>query len=219
MADNKIVLYDDKMVQVEAKAAANEVDRLIAALLTAEAQLEIDYAKLGYLLVDVHKNLYWKYIGFGSFGEYIKSLSEKYRKGRTQLYHYFSTVRELSPYVTEEQLNSMGIAKAAELKKSVKRTGFPPSQEVIEQATNAEITCSNLRKILFETDNVVDEKGNWLDQEGFYVTDEEKLVITSADELALRIDPPVQPEVPDWVKRKESRLRQAMEFLGAHGNA
>lgn len=215
---SNIVKVENNLVELHAKSTAAKVDLLITELLTAEARLENDYAKLGHLLVDVHKNLYWKYIGFHSFGEYMKELSEKYRKGRTQLYHYFSTVRELSPYITEVQLNEMGIAKAAELKKSVKRSGFPPTPDVIEQAMSHEVTTSNLRRILFESDNAVDDRGLWMDQEGFYVTEDEKTVIMSADELALRIDPAVSPDVPDWVRRKEIRLRQAMEFLGAYGS-
>lgn len=220
-ANNAIVQYsDDKMVQLEAKAAASKVDLLISELLTAEARLENDYAKLGLLLLDVHKNLYWKYVGFTSFGEYMRDLSDKYKRGRSQLYQYFSTVRILEPYVSTDQLSDMGIAKATELSKSVKRNGFPPTPEVIEQAVNSEVTAASLRKILFEADNIIDVKdGTWLDQQGFYVTDDERLVISSADEAALRADPAVPVDAPDWVKRKEARLRQAMEFLGSHPSA
>lgn len=213
---NKIELYDDKMNQLEAKAKAAQVDVLITELLTAESQLDNDYVKLGHLLFDVQRHLYWKHVGFTSFGEYMLSLADKYNKGRTQLYQYVATVRELSPYVTEPQMNEMGIAKAMALRVSVKRNGFPPNEEVLQQALDPKITTKELRTILCVADGVVDEKGTWMDREGFYVTEEERLVIASADAATLRTDPAVPQDAPDWVKRKEIALRQAMEFLGAH---
>jgi hypothetical protein len=144
------------------------------------------------------------------------SLADKYNKGRTQLYQYVATVRELSPYVTELQMNEMGIAKAMALKVSVKRNGFPPTEEVLAQALDQKVTTKDLRTILCVADGVVDEKGVWMEREGFYVTEEERLVIQSADEAALRVDPAVPVDAPEWVKRKEIALRQGMEFLGAH---
>ncbi len=203
--------------QLEAKTAAAKVDVLITQLLTAESQLDNDYVKLGHLLYDVQKNLYWNYVGFSSFGEYMLSLADKYNKGRTQLYQYVATVRELSPYINETQMNEMGIAKALVLKGSIKRTGFPPEQDIIDKAIDPNITSRVLRTILCKADGVIDEKGIWIDREGFYVTEEERLVIQSGDAAALKSDPAVAVDAPDWVKRKEISLRQAMEFLGSHG--
>lgn len=211
----EIVKYEGNSV-IEAEAAADEVNKIIAGLLTAESQLDNGYVKLGHMLYEVQKNLYWKYVGFSSFGDYMKSLADKYNKGRTQLYQYVATVRELSPYINETQMNEMGIAKAMTLKTSVKRTGFPPTEETIIKAMDPNTTTKELRTLLCEVDGVKEEKGTWLDREGYYVTDEERLVITSADEAALRTDPPVPQDAPDWVKRKEIALRQAMEYLGAH---
>ena len=113
-------------------------------------------------------------------------------------------------------MNEMGIAKAMALKVSVKRNGFPPTEDILAQALDRDITTKQLRTLLCVADGVVDEKGTWLDREGFYVTEEEQLVIAEADAAALATDPAVQQDVPDWVKRKEIALRQAMEFLGAH---
>lgn len=214
---NDIVKFSDSATtQIEAREAATKVDVLITQLLTAESQLDNDYVKLGHLLYEVQKNLYWKYVGFSSFGEYMLSLADKYNKGRTQLYQYVATVRELSPYIDEKQMNDMGIAKAMALKVSVKRNGFPPTDEILAQALDPKVTTKDLRTILCVADGVVDEKGTWLDREGFYVTEEERLVIASADAAALRTDPAVAIDAPDWVKRKEIAIRQAMEFLGAH---
>jgi len=219
MSEAIIKVTDGPGSELEANIALKAVQTLIENLLQAEGLLEHGYAKLGYLLTEVSEHRYWLAAGFESFGEYIKSLSEKYNRGRTQLYHYFSTVKELKPYLKEAQLNEMGIAKANEIRKSVKQTGFPPKDEIIEQALKPEVTTAIVRKLLFESTNrPPDEKGTWMDFEGFYVTPDERLVINSAFEAAWRTDPVVQKDVPAWVRRKEAILRMAMEFLAEHGD-
>lgn len=214
-----VKIVDGPGSKLEANVTLAKVDKLISELLTAEGLLEHGYAKLGYLLTEVSEHRYWEAAGLESFGEYIKSLSEKYNRGRTQLYHYFSTVKELKPYLTEDQLNEMGIAKANEIRKSVKQTGFPPKEEIISEAVKPGVTTATVRKLLFEaTNRPADEKGTWMDFEGFYVTEDERLVIRSAFEAAWRTDPIVSKSVPDWTRRKEAVLRMAMEYLAEHGD-
>lgn len=215
-----IVRVDRDLTVLAAKKAAADIDVLISQLLAGEATLDHGYAKLGHMLIEMQDNKYWTHLGHESFGEYINALHTKFNKGRTQLYHYASTVRGLQSFVTQEQLTEMGIAKASELAKSAKRNGgLPPAQEIIDQATNSDVTAATLRKMLFEADNTGESpKGTWLDQEGFYVESDERLVIQSADEAALRTDPMVPNDAPDWVRRKEARLRQAMEYLSTHSD-
>lgn len=213
-----IVKMEGTVVNIDRGAAAEclkQVDDLASKLAATEGSLEHGYAKLGYLLFLVHRNEYWR-AEHESFGNYILHVGEAYNRKRTQLYHYFSTVRELVPYVSEEQLNTMGISKAAALKKGLKTLGsFPP--ETINRACDQKVTVQDLRGILGFAANPQPEEGEtWLDQEGFYVTVDERKVIEAADLAALRADPPVQSDVPSWVRRKEARLRQAMEFLAVH---
>src|SRR5579885_555742 len=104
----------------EAQNVLTEVNSLIDKLAKAEAGLEKGYARLGFLLTEVSEKGYWRG-DYESFGAYMQALSERYGRGRTQLYAYFSTVRELKPYVDEKQLNDMGIAKAGEIKRSEER--------------------------------------------------------------------------------------------------
>lgn len=200
-------------------ADAGKIDSEISQILSDEAKLNNSYVKIGILLNEVREKQYWKVLEYKSFGEYLKTLGERYSKGRTQLYHYFSTVRELMYCVSEENLMAMGIAKAAELKKYVKKYNRTPTT-FIDLAIDSKTTTKQLRQIIFEQENETEEmKGTWFDQEGFFLTDEEKLVIQSADSAALNTDPVVPAEVPDCVKRKEARIRQAMEYLAAHSNA
>lgn len=211
------IIFKGDITEIEAATAAKDVDDCISRILDNESRLDNDYVELGNLLLEVHNKKLWEYLNYSSFGQYLKNLTEKYHRGRSQLYHYFTTVRDLQPFIDKKPLVQMGIAKAAEIRKSIKRTGFPPTADIIEKAISKEVTAAELRKILFE-DEYPKEKGTWFDQEGFYVTPDERLVIQAADELAIRIDPAVEGDAPDWVKRKEARLRQAMEFLATHGD-
>lgn len=206
-------------VQERVKYTAGQVDKLIASLLGAEKMLDGGYARLGLLLSEVNEKQYWKELGQESFGQYVKTLSEKYNRGRTQLYAFFSTAKELRPYITEQQLTDMGIAKASEIKKSLKRTSVPPSDEIIAQAVNPKVTNKELKKLLFDSTNQTqEEKGTWVDIGGCYFNEEELLVYRSAREAALRTDPIVNTkDTPEWTQTKEFILRTCMEYLAAHG--
>jgi hypothetical protein len=200
----------------ELEKSAEQVNQQISELLAAESKIEAGYSRLGTLLYEVSVKKYWQPLGYHSFGKYMEAISEKHNKSRSQLYNYFSTVREISPYINQEQMIEIGIAKAAKLAKSIKKTGFPPSQETINYALDSKVTAQDFTRILFEDDLETPPPGEWYSQEGFYVSPEEKLVIESAEEAAARVDPALKPDIPDHVRRKEIRLRLSMEFLSTH---
>lgn len=198
-----------------------EVDILIGKLQGAEACLEHGYARLGLLLTEVSEKEFWHDVdGCKSMNDYIRLLGEKYNRGRTQIYNYFATVKELRPYVTEQQLDDMGISKARELKSATKRSGFPPSQEIISEAVKPETTIEKVRELLFNSGNPAPEnKGTWFDLAGFPVTPEELATINDAFEAACKTDPIISQSLPAWARKKEWILRMAMEYLGSHGEA
>lgn len=194
---------------------ARDIEHLIEGLLEAEAKLEHGYARLGFLLKEVSEKKYWQVLGYDSFGKYMAHLSEKYNKGRSQLYHYFGTVKELAPYVTEEQLNQMGIAKAAELKGAAKVGRL--SEEIITQATDPNVTVKDVRKLLFDaTDPQPESKGDWLDLDfSFYVSPDEKELIMSAIQAAIRAGD-IGNDLKPWQRNKKIVLVWCMEFLGSN---
>lgn len=200
----------------ETEKSATEVNNQISELLAAESKIEAGYSRLGALLYEVSVKKYWQALGYRSFGGYMEAISEKHSKSRSQLYNYFSTVREISPYINSDQMSLIGIAKAAKLAKSIKKSGFPPTQETINYALDGKVTTQDFSRILFEDDLSEQPPGTWLDQSGFYVTPEEKLVIEAAEEAAAKVDPAIRPDVPDHIRRKEVRLRLSMEFLSSH---
>jgi len=198
-----------------------QIDSLINRLLSKEGELDHGYAKLGLLLVEVSEQELWREAGFKSFETYLSTLIEKYHKGRTQMFAFFTSVREMKPYLTEEQMNDMGITKLSELKKATKKLGFPPNTAVMDVAMDPRSTVSDVRKAIAQNHQFTEEeqKGTWLDLGGFFVTPEEKLVITEAFSAAWRTDPVVQRSVKNEIRTKEGIIRMAMEYLSVHGEA
>jgi hypothetical protein len=196
-----------------------EVETMIQDLLAAEHKLEHGYATLGSLLAEVQSNKYWQALGYPSFGKYIAHLSETYNKGRSQLYHYFGTVKELAPFIAKEELNEMGISKAAELKPFARAGTLTP--EIIEQAKNPKTTVKDLRKILFDSDQPegtpTTPKGEWLDLEAaFYVTADEKSEILDALKAAANTDPIEPVGSKPWQKMKNIIIKMSREYLSSN---
>ncbi len=193
------------------------IDELVSKLAFAEQRLEHGYAQLGFLLSEVSEKNYWKG-GYKSFSEYIAQLGDKFSLGRTQLYSYLGTVRELKDYVSEQDLAQIGIGKAQELAKAVKSSGVGPSAEIIKEAVKTSCSVKDVRKLLYDSKQVeVQEDGTWLDLDmSGYVTEDQKLLILSAFKAADRTDPVIQPTVKASARNIERLTRFAMEYLAAH---
>jgi len=210
----------EQPIQGEVVSVFDQINVLIQKLLVAESNLEHGYAKLGLLLTEVSEQELWRE-KYKSFDIYLKELSETYHRGRTQLYAYFSSVREMKPYLTEEQMNTMGISKLNVLKGATKKLGFPPNADVISVALDEKSTVSEVRKAIAQTHQLTEEEtqGTWYDLGGFFVTAEERLVLREGFEAAWRTDPVVQTTIKESIRIKEGLLRLCMEYLSVHGEA
>ena len=206
------------LIQGEVVSVFDQINVLIQKLLLAESNLDHGYAKLGLLLTEVSEQELWRGAGYKSFDTYLKELSETYHRGRTQLYAYFSSVREMKPYLSEDQMNTMGISKLNVLKGATKKLGFPPNNDVISVALDPKATVSEVRKAIAQTHSLTEEEtqGTWYDLGGFFVTPEERLVLREGFEATWRTDPVVQPTVKESIRVKEGLLRLCMEFLSSH---
>jgi hypothetical protein len=211
----------ESLLEAQPSSIFEQIDSLIQKLLSAEFGIDHGYAKLGLLLTEVSEQELWREAGYKSFDAYLELLSDKYHRGRTMLYHYFSAVREMKPYLTEEQMNEMGISKLGVLKKATKELGFPPNNEVIQTALDPKKTVSDVRKAVAQNHKLTPEEqqGTWLDLGGFFVTPEEKLVIKAGLEATWRTDPVVQKSVKEQIRLKEGLLRLCMEYLSSHSDA
>jgi len=179
-------------------------------------QLQHSFVRLGLHLSEVKKSQFHLVYGFTSWPRFIADLGERFKKGRTQLYHVVGVAEKLLPSVDADTLEKIGISKALVLKNVVKRTGLPPGQELVDAAADPGTTEKALRRAVTETLGIPDEqrKGKWFEGvEGFYAEPGEIDEIERAFAVADRIDPPLAKDLPDSVRRKERLLRMARSFL------
>ena len=194
----------------------DKVDALVQQLAAAEILLEHGYARLGYLLSEVSEQGYWR-DEYQSFGEYIDAVAEKFNRGRTQIYHYFSTVKALRGSVSENDLNTMGITKAKVLADAIKVNGTLP-ENIMADALNSERTAKDLEKTVAVTLHKPEhEDSEWLDLKfAFFVTAEEKATIQDAVSAARHLEPEINTEMKDHMQKKEIVMRWAQEFLASY---
>ena len=212
-------------VSEDCNTTLTKVTSLVKNLSSAESQLEHGYATLGVLLNTVSEKKYWKEANFKTFGAYLQSLTDTYKLGRAQLYGYMASTKTLlESNMTEEDLVNMGPTKAKVLSRAVKGN-VPLTDEVKEAAVNPETTVADVQRLLYGEQNKGQEKGDWLNLgdmvgspnlSGFYVNDDEQLVIRSAFDAARLTDPIVSRKLPPWQQGKLILLRLCMEYLNSH---
>lgn len=202
------------LMNVVASEKLVEVETLVSKLAAAEGLLEAGYAKLAFLLRDVSEQRYWDG-SYKSFGEFLNHLSDKFKLGKSQLYNYLSTARDLGGDVTEEQLNIMGISKALALREAKNTTGTIP-ENVLTAALDPTVTVKDIKRLLFESNHLPElEQGTWFDAEmEFYVTAEERAEILQAFDIAMKVDPPISEKQKTYGQKKEIMLRLCREFIG-----
>lgn len=191
-----------------------EVEQLSAKLAAAEGQLETGYAKLAFLLKEVSENRYWRG-AYKNFGEFLNNLQEKFQLGKSQLYNYLSTAKELQQ-LGEGDLNTMGISKALVLRDVRATSGHDVPESLVKQALDPKVTVKDLKKMLYDAGTLTKpEEGTWrdFDLSGYY-TDEEWETVKSVLEIAKKVDPPIDERKTEHTQRKEIFLRMAMEFIG-----
>ena len=195
------------------------IDSVLDAIYNNETSLASNYINLGLLLTEVKSNKYWMAWDYESFGDYMDSVKEKIKKGRTQLYHILSVTEKLLPLVDEKTLQKIGITKAIELNKCVKATGKLP-ETLLEMATSDKVGVDELKAATFKVINPNGEeyKGTYYDFGGVYLEPEELAEVKHAQELACRIDPIISKDLPDFARRKEILLRLSREFIAEYEN-
>ena len=209
----------EALMNVVAFEKLQQVETLVAKLAAAEGQLELGYASLAYLLSDVSEHRYWDGT-YKSFGEFINHISTAYNIGKSQLYNYLATARDLGDSVTEDQLNDMGISKALALREAKNATGSIPSN-ILTAALDPKVTVKDMKKLLFDAKILVTpEDGTWCNMDfSCYYTPEQKATVNDACNAARHEDPPIAATLPEHIQFKEILLRFSMSFLSDHGDS
>lgn len=220
---------ETELLNLDGPQTAAALKARLERIVQSEADGEKTNAEVGELLWITAEKKYWRQLGeYKNFDEYLKSLASLYRRGRTQLYYYFSTVKALRARgVTNDEINQMGISKAIVLYKAMLShealKGFSEPQTVpeviVHTALNPAVTKADLNKAVAEKLELMEleKDASWYDLGGFPATKEEKLVLDSAWEAAMRTDPVIQDNkrTPSAVTRQVI-LRFAMEYLNSH---
>lgn len=202
----------------EADQLLEEMEHTLDSIRSGELKLATSYARLGRQLLRVKERQFWLTWGFKSFGQYIDDLRGKIGRQRSQLYNVVSVAERLLPSVSESDLEKMGITRASELSKFAKYSGKKVSQELLDIALDPNKSVEDLHVAVLEGLNQKDEvKGTWWPEYGgFYCTPDERLELKQAAEAAKRIDPQIDPNMPEHCVRKEIVLRWAREFYGTY---
>lgn len=213
----------DKVIQITdgdrqaAQAVGLEVESLLGRIVEQATGLESNYARLGSLLLTVRNERYWIILGHETFGSYLKSLRERLGTGRTQLYQMIAIADTLVPLLGEEGLSDIGKSKAIELRRIVSTTGRRPSEEIIEQAKDKNVTVDTIREMAFkEMHGEPPPNGSYLHLGGFFVTPDERAEIKQAIECAKHTDPLIPNDQPESIQMKEVMLRFCREFYATY---
>jgi hypothetical protein len=201
----------------EAQQIKDEIDQIALDIEQDGRTLDTSWVKLGARVHKVRSKKYWKTYGARSFGSYVMSLEPKIKRKRSQVYVVVGVVETLGSQISEEVLEKMGVSRAYELKKYAVKSGKLVPQELIDSALDREKDIDQLRaEVATELHEEIPDKGSWYDLGGFFVSDDEKLVLDDTIQMTKAIDPPIAHDIPEWQQTKEVLLRWAMEFRSTY---
>jgi hypothetical protein len=192
------------------------VNKQAVDMATAEEQCERGYAHLGWLLLEVAEMQYWR-IHHGTFREYLGIVATASKKTVPQLHRYFLTVRDLSDTFSREQLETIGITKAMQLRQAKDYAIILPAV-VVNAALDPTVTAKDLKKLISVTLKMPsDDPGDWLDCEMEFIVDaEQRALIAQAIDVAMRTEPLTKTKISQSAQRLDIMVKFCQEFLGAH---
>lgn len=180
-------------------------------------QLEQSWMRLGKMLSDFKANEYWRDLGYQTLDEFMLELRERFQRGRTQLWGYMGVAEKLLPSMSAETLEEIGISKALELKRAMKKLdGKEIPAEIIEAAKDRKVTGKELRGMIGKALHLApDDKGTWFDLDGFFMTPDERAEFKEAFKASEGLLA-LSKELPDHIRRKEVILTWMREWFGTH---
>lgn len=203
--------------QLEAQKISQEIDSVSSNIRSNEQSADSGWVKLGSLVSTVRQKKYWHSYGHRSFGSYVATLEPKIKRKRSQIYLCVGVVEALETQIPVSKLEKMGISKAYELKKYATESGKIVPDSLIEAALDPETDLTELKANVADAlHRQPDEKGNWWDFGGFYVTADEKEQIEEVIELVKSVDPAIPHNIPEHIGRKEVFMRLIMEFQSTY---
>lgn len=208
-----------------------EIDDILNSISAHELRLAKSYARLGSKLKEMKSNFYWMSLGYNRFSEYLEFIRGRIGRERSQVYAILSVAETLLPAMTEEQLETVGITKAHELRRLVNHGGsleatfgvaimagdasWGEEVRIMDYAADPKVTAKQLRVKVNEILHVHEDVGGlWYDPQGFYATTDERKEIEqfwSWGKTFLQI----KDEQPDHAWKKEVFMAAVRECLGS----
>lgn len=181
-----------------AKQVEDHISVVLEQISSHELRLASNYARLGNLLREVKVNGFWQAYGYDRFSSYLEFVRQKIDRRRSQLYAILSVSECLLPYLTEEQLETIGITKAHELRRLVNEggnlnavlaiSGDGVELGLLDFASDRTTTAIKLRAAV---NNILHVKegplGHWVDFGGAYLLPDEKKEIEAFWELGRKV--------------------------------
>lgn len=214
---NELAIQPDEISVFDPpKGIQDQISILLESIVNNELNLARGYARLGRLLWQVQKTGDWRDWGYESFNRFVSTVGEKINRAKSQIYAYVSVAERLLPYVSDENLEAMGISRATELAKFVKQSGRPLSRNLLVAALDPTIKLDQLHTdVLEELHEKGEAAGTWWEFQGMYLLPDEKREIQAAIETAKRIDEDILQQ-PDHIQRKLIMLAWAREFVSSN---
>ena len=210
-----------------------EIDELLGQISAHELRLAKSYARLGSRLKEMKSNFYWMSLGYDRFSTYLEFIRGKIGRERSQVYAILSVAEALLPAMTEEQLETVGITKAHELKRLLKEGGsvhapvdleletedYMDHVEILDYALDPKVTANQLRVKINELLHVTDDvQGLWYDPQGFYATADERKEIEQFWQWG-KTFLQIKDEQPEHSWKKEVFMAAVRECLGSWAEA
>jgi hypothetical protein len=217
LAEEQVALTGDVSLDVEhAGGLLEEIYEQLETATANEFVLEQSWTRLGKLLLRAKVVEAWR-PAFESFDLFMGHLRDRYNRGKTQLWSYLTVAERLLPLMDEATLEEIGISKALEIKRGLKKSGgnIVP-QEIIDKAKLRETTIKEVRALLAQAFNLApDDKGTWFDFDGCFMTPEERKEFVGAVRTTLTfLD--IKKDIPEHIQRKEVFLSWMREWIGTH---
>lgn len=175
------------------------------------------YVRFGEMMVRFKSSESWRPLGYGSFDLFMSELGHRYRIGRTQMWSYLTVAEKLLPVIDAATLEEIGISKAMELKRGLKKAnGKPLPVSIIEAARKQETTIKEVRALIGQAFNLApDDKGAWFDFDGCFMTPEERKEFKDAVRTTKTLLG-ITNDVPEHIQRKEIFFTWMREFDATH---
>ena len=209
-----------------------DINGLLEQISSHQLRLSHSYARLGCLMLKAKNEQFWIPLGYDRFSSMIEDIGKKIDRRRSQMYAILSVAEVLSPYLSEEELEMIGVAKAHELRRFVKQSGQRPDVVIREEtvsdlgdaffsgpltlssyAMDSDVTAALLHvevnKLLHQEEQ---PQGYWTEFGGCYLLPDEKKEINQFWEVG-RAALGLADEVSEHTWKKEVMLAAARECL------